>query len=88
MGFSTSHLIIVLLIVLVLFGAGKIPQIMRDLAKGVKAFKDGMKDEDLPKGFQDVSRRSSDKDRSVHTVHEDRSHDGQQTDSLKGEGYK
>jgi sec-independent protein translocase protein TatA len=46
MGLSTSHLIIVLLIVLVLFGAGKIPQIMGDLAKGVKAFKDGMKDED------------------------------------------
>lgn len=43
---STSHLIIVLLIVLVLFGAGKIPQIMKDLAKGIKAFKEGMKDED------------------------------------------
>jgi sec-independent protein translocase protein TatA len=49
MGLSTSHLIIVLLIVLVLFGAGKIPKIMGDLAKGVKAFKDGMKDEDTPK---------------------------------------
>jgi sec-independent protein translocase protein TatA len=48
MGFSTSHLIIILLIVLVLFGAGKIPKIMGDLAKGVKAFKDGMKDEDKP----------------------------------------
>ena len=46
MGLSTSHLVIVLLIVLVLFGAGKIPKIMGDLAKGVKAFKDGMKDED------------------------------------------
>lgn len=44
MGMSTSHLVIVLLIVLVLFGAGKIPQIMNDLAKGVKAFKNGMKD--------------------------------------------
>lgn len=41
---STSHLVIILLIVLVLFGAGKIPQIMNDLAKGVKAFKKGMKD--------------------------------------------
>lgn len=48
MGFSTSHLIIILLIVLVLFGAGKIPKIMGDLAKGVKAFKDSMKDEDKP----------------------------------------
>lgn len=46
MGLSTSHLVIILLIVLVLFGAGKIPKIMNDLAKGIKAFKDGMKDED------------------------------------------
>lgn len=46
MGLSTSHLILILLIVLVLFGAGKIPKIMGDLAKGVKTFKDGMKDED------------------------------------------
>lgn len=45
MGISTSHLIIILLIVMVLFGAGKIPQIMNDLAKGVKAFKKGLKDD-------------------------------------------
>jgi sec-independent protein translocase protein TatA len=37
---------VVLLIVLVLFGAGKIPRLMGDLAKGVKAFKTGLKDED------------------------------------------
>lgn len=45
MGMSTSHLVVVLLIVLVLFGAGKIPQVMNDLAKGVKAFKSGMKED-------------------------------------------
>ena len=44
MGLSTSHLIIVLLIVLVLFGAGKLPQVMSDLGKGLKSFRDGMKD--------------------------------------------
>jgi len=49
MGISTSHLIIILLIVLVLFGAGKIPKIMGDLAKGVKVFKEGMKDKDEDK---------------------------------------
>ncbi len=49
MGISTSHLIIVLLIVLVLFGAGKIPKIMGDLAKGVKVFKEGMKEKDEDK---------------------------------------
>ncbi|WP_347939047.1 twin-arginine translocase TatA [Rickettsia oklahomensis] len=45
MGMSFSHLLIVLLIIFVLFGAGKLPQVMSDLAKGLKAFKDGMKDE-------------------------------------------
>jgi sec-independent protein translocase protein TatA len=43
---SIWHWLVVLLIVLVLFGAGKIPRLMGDLAKGVKAFKTGLKDED------------------------------------------
>ncbi|WP_341793319.1 MULTISPECIES: twin-arginine translocase TatA/TatE family subunit [unclassified Rickettsia] len=46
MGMSFSHLLIILLIIFVLFGAGKLPQVMADLAKGLKAFKDGMKDKD------------------------------------------
>ena len=43
MGLSISHLIVILLIVFVVFGAGKLPQVMSDLGKGLKAFKDGMK---------------------------------------------
>ncbi|MFY9590212.1 twin-arginine translocase TatA [Rickettsia endosymbiont of Halotydeus destructor] len=46
MGMSFSHLLIILLIIFVLFGAGKLPQVMADLAKGLKAFKEGMKDKD------------------------------------------
>ncbi|ABV75376.1 twin argininte translocase protein A [Rickettsia akari str. Hartford] len=45
MGMSFSHLLIVLLIIFVLFGAGKLPQVMSDLAKGLKAFKNGMQDD-------------------------------------------
>jgi sec-independent protein translocase protein TatA len=41
-----SELLIVLLIVLVLFGAGKIPRIAEDMGKGVKAFKKGISDDD------------------------------------------
>ncbi len=44
MGISVSQLLVVLLIILVLFGAGKLPQVMSDLGKGLKSFKDGMKD--------------------------------------------
>lgn len=46
MGMSFSHLLVILLIILVLFGAGKLPQVMLDLAKGLRAFKEGMKDPD------------------------------------------
>lgn len=47
MGFTSIwHWVIVLLIVLLLFGAGKLPKVMGDLAKGVKSFKAGLKDED------------------------------------------
>jgi len=40
------HWLVVLAIVLVLFGAGKLPRVMGDFAKGIKAFKAGMAEED------------------------------------------
>ncbi|MBK1837633.1 twin-arginine translocase TatA/TatE family subunit [Azospirillum sp. YIM B02556] len=43
--FSIWHWMIVLVIVLLLFGAGKLPNVMGDIAKGVKAFKAGLKDD-------------------------------------------
>jgi len=43
---SLMHWLIVLAIVLVLLGAGKLPRVMGDFAKGIKAFKSGMKEED------------------------------------------
>lgn len=46
--FSVWHWLIVLVIVLVLFGRGKIPELMGDFAKGIKSFKKGMSDEDAP----------------------------------------
>ena len=43
---SLMHWLVVLAIILVLFGAGKLPRVMGDFAKGIKAFKAGMKEED------------------------------------------
>ena len=44
--FSIWHWLIVLVVVLILFGGGgKIPRVMGDLAKGIKSFKSNMKDE-------------------------------------------
>ena len=43
---SIWQLLIVLVIVLLLFGRGKIPQLMGDMAKGIKSFKKGMNEEE------------------------------------------
>jgi sec-independent protein translocase protein TatA len=48
--FSIWHWLIVLVVVLLLFGRGKIPELMGDMAKGIKSFKKGMSEEaDEPK---------------------------------------
>lgn len=47
MGFgSLWHWVIVLLVVLVLFGRGRVSEIMGDFGKGIKSFKQGLNDED------------------------------------------
>tara|TARA_B100001964_G_scaffold242805_1_gene318720 strand:+ start:321 stop:506 length:186 start_codon:yes stop_codon:yes gene_type:complete len=43
---SIWQLLIVLVIVLLLFGRGKIPQLMGDMARGIKSFKKGMTEEE------------------------------------------
>ncbi|MBX3578064.1 MAG: twin-arginine translocase TatA/TatE family subunit [Rhizobiaceae bacterium] len=43
--FSIWHWLIVLVVVLLLFGRGKIPELMGDMAKGIKSFKKGMSDD-------------------------------------------
>ena len=45
--FSIWHWLIVLVVVLILFGGrGKIPSLMGDVAKGIKSFKSNMKEQD------------------------------------------
>jgi len=50
-GLSIWHILLVLVVIMILFGAGKLPRVMGDLAKGIKSFKEGLKDEsqDTPK---------------------------------------
>ncbi len=45
-GASIWHWVIVGVVVMLLFGRGKISEMMGDVAKGIKAFKKGMSDED------------------------------------------
>lgn len=46
---GTTEIILIALVVLLLFGGRKIPELMRGMGKGVKSFKDGMngKDEEV-----------------------------------------
>jgi sec-independent protein translocase protein TatA len=46
MSIGIWQVVLILLIVLILFGAGKLPKVMGDVAKGVKNFKMGMKEDD------------------------------------------
>ena len=43
-GLGTSELIIILILVLIIFGAGKLPQVGKSLGQGLRNFKDGMKE--------------------------------------------
>ena len=43
-GLGMQEVIVIALIILLLFGGKKIPELMKGLGKGVKSFKDGMKD--------------------------------------------
>ena len=55
-----SHWIIILVIVLLLFGAGRISGVMGELGKGLKSFKEGMGDEEEEKRrrYEEERRRS------------------------------
>jgi len=53
-----QEILVILLIVLLLFGGKKIPELMRGLGKGVKTFKEGMKEvegdvEEIKKDIKD-----------------------------------
>lgn len=46
MSIGVWQVVLVLVIVLIIFGAGKLPKVMGDLAKGVKTFRSGLKEEE------------------------------------------
>ena len=54
MSIGIWQVILILAVVLIIFGAGKLPNVMGDLAKGVKNFKSGLKDEDEATAQQKV----------------------------------
>lgn len=53
--FGTPEIILIALVILLLFGGKKIPEMMRGLGKGVRSFKDGMN------GLEDPKSKEEDK---------------------------
>lgn len=54
-GIGWQEIVVIVLVVLLLFGARRIPELMRSLGKGVREFKDGMKD--LEKDVKDEDKK-------------------------------
>ena len=53
-GLGGQEILIIALVVLLLFGGSKIPELMRGMGKGVKSFKEGMKEvDDVKKDITD-----------------------------------
>ncbi len=56
---SWQHILIVALILLLLFGGKKIPELMKGLGSGIKEFKDAVKEEDKKKDSSSTTNDSS-----------------------------
>ena len=48
MGLSLWHVLLVVVLFLLLFGKGRVPQLMTDLAEGIKGFRKGLADDAAP----------------------------------------
>jgi sec-independent protein translocase protein TatA len=55
--FRPMHLILILAIVLVIFGAGKLPEIGEGLGKSIKSFKKALSGEDDPKSLEEKDEK-------------------------------
>ena len=66
MSIGIWQVVLILVIVLILFGAGKLPKVMGDVAAGVKNFKKGMKDdEDDDKATKSLAESTRDSEVTI-----------------------
>ncbi|AJD52016.1 sec-independent protein translocase protein TatA [Thalassospira sp. MBR-102] len=61
MGIGVWQIVLILAIVLIIFGAGKLPKVMGDMGKGIKSFKAGIneKDEDSAASAKTIENNTS-----------------------------
>jgi len=57
-GLGMPELVIILVIIVIIFGAGKLPEIGSGIGKGIRNFKNATKDEDKTKAIDDEKKES------------------------------
>ena len=62
MSIGPWQIILILVIVLIIFGAGKLPRVAGDLAKGIKNFKSGMTDDEKDDANKEIDASKTAKD--------------------------
>ncbi|MCI1786106.1 MAG: twin-arginine translocase TatA/TatE family subunit [Bacteroidales bacterium] len=75
LAFGFWEIVIIALIIILLFGGKKIPELMKGLGKGVRSFKDGMNDveseiKDIDKDYSSSAKEKSDKKKNGESVTE------------------
>ena len=60
-GLGGWEILIIALVVLLIFGGKKIPELMKGLGKGVRNFKEGIKEDDSDAGRQITEKKEEDK---------------------------
>jgi sec-independent protein translocase protein TatA len=64
MGLSATHLLLLLIVVVLLFGRNKISDLMGDVARGIKSFKKGLAEDETPTVDTKVIDNSAERDKS------------------------
>ena len=59
-GLGTGEIILIVVVILLLFGAKRIPDLMKSMGKGVKSFKEGMKEVEKEINAPDETAKDSD----------------------------
>jgi sec-independent protein translocase protein TatA len=67
MGLGVFKLLLILIIVFVVFGAGKLPQVMGDIGKGIRSLKEGLQGDDpkKPEDPKQIAASETDKDKNA-----------------------